>query len=87
MDFVQAVRALHGNTDLMAVLPGARGDVPHLFIGQGTRILDVRNGRPRSYVPKLADIVSIEWSVIQISVMAKQNEAARAAAAKAERGE
>lgn len=87
MDFVQAVRALHGNTDLMAVLPGARGEVPSLFIGQGTRILDVRNGRPRSYVPKLADIVSIEWSVVQISVMAKQGEMARAAAAKAERGE
>ena len=87
MDFVQAVRALHGNTDLMAVLPGAPGDVPHLFIGQGTRILDVRNGRPRSYVPKLADIVSIEWNVIQISVQAQQAKLARAAAEKAARGE
>ena len=87
MTFPEALRAIIGNTDLMAVLPGPRGEVPALFMGSGMTIQDVRNGQARRYVPKYTDIISIEWSVLQISVMAKQNEAARAAAVKAGRGE
>ena len=84
MNISEALKACHGNTDLMAVLPGQGDDVPRLFLGLGSTILDVRNGKPRRYVPKLADVVSIEWQVIQISVMAKQAEIARAAAVKGE---
>lgn len=87
MTFPEALRAIIGNTDLMAVLPGPRGEVPALFMGSGMTIQDVRNGQARRYVPKYTDIVSIEWQVLQISVMAAQAKSAAAAAAKAERGE
>lgn len=82
MKIDEAIRALVGNTDLMAVLPGERGQVPALYMGQGMQVLDVRNGKERRWIPKYTDLVSIEWSVIQISVQAKLAEQARAAAAK-----
>jgi hypothetical protein len=54
-------------------------------MGSSVQIMDVRNGNPRRYNPKLSDVISIEWSVLQISVIQKQAESARAAEAKASR--
>ena len=72
MTIQEAVKALAGNSDLLATLPGERGTVPALHMGLGTTVVDVRNGKPRRWVPKFTDLVSIEWTVIQLSVAAKQ---------------
>lgn len=73
MTIHEAVKALAGNSDFLATLPGERGTVPALHMGSSMQITDVRNGRPRRYVPKYTDLVSIEWQVLQLSVLAKQH--------------
>lgn len=73
MTIQEAVKALVGNSDLLATLPGERGTVPALHMGSSMQISDVRNGTARRYVPKFTDLASIEWTVIQLSVAAKQN--------------
>lgn len=76
MDFVSAIKTLVGNGDLIAVLPGQPGTVPALHMGMSMQISDVRTGKPHRYVPKYADLVSIEWEVKQLSVMRAQRQAA-----------
>lgn len=77
MTIHEAVKALAGNSDLLATLPGERGTVPALHMGSSMQIADVRNGKARRWVPKFTDLVSIEWQVIQLSVMAKQRQQAQ----------
>jgi len=74
MDFPSAIKTLVGNPDLLATLPGERGAVPALHMGLSMEIKDVRNGTPRRYIGKFADFVSIEWKVLQLSVLAAQHQ-------------
>lgn len=68
MTLAEALRALIGNPKLLAVLPPGPPDQPALTMTPGNRILDVRNGKPRDYTPKLSDYLSIQWEVIDMSV-------------------
>ena len=76
MTIVEAMRALVGNPKLLATLPGERGTVPAVVATSGNRFLDVRNGKPRTYVPKLSDFCSIQWEVIDLSVQRQAGKAA-----------
>jgi hypothetical protein len=59
MTFTEAIEALTKGRDFMALLPGG----PQLVMGERARIVDVRAGRPRRYVGKFSDYLSIEWRV------------------------
>ena len=76
MTIVEALRALVGNPKLLATLPGERGEVPAVVATSGNRFLDVRNGKPRTYVPKLSDYCSIEWFIVDLSVVRQAEKAA-----------
>jgi hypothetical protein len=76
MTIVEALRALVGNPKLLATLPGERGSVPAVVATSGNRFLDVRSGKPRTYVPKLSDYCSIQWEVIDMSIPRQPGKAA-----------
>jgi len=68
MTIAEALRALTGNPKLLAVLPPGPPDQPALTMTPGNRIMDVRNGKPRTYQPKYSDLMSIQWEVIDMTV-------------------
>jgi len=76
MTIVEAVRALVGNPKLMATLPPGPPEAPAVVATSGNRLLDVRNGRPRTYVPKFSDYCSIQWELIDMSVPRQAGKAA-----------
>ena len=76
MTIIEAMRALVGNPKLMATLPPGPPDAPAVVASRGNRLLDVRNGKPRTYVPTLSDFCSIQWEVIDMSVQRQAGKAA-----------
>ena len=76
MTLVEAVRAIAGNPKLLAVLPPGAPEQPAIVVTPGMRIMDVRNGKPRTYTPKYSDIVSIQWEIIDMSVPRQAGKAA-----------
>jgi hypothetical protein len=76
MTLAEALRALIGNPKLLAVLPPGPPDQPALTMTPGNRILDVRNGKPRDYTPKLSDYLSIQWEIVDMSVPRQPRERA-----------
>jgi hypothetical protein len=72
MSFPDAMRALAGNSQFLAILPGG----PIVVMTPRGHLKDIRNGKPRGYSGKFTDYVSIEWQVVtgdQLRKMAEQN--------------
>ena len=76
MTVVEALRAICGNPKLLAVLPPGPPDQPALITTPNMRIMDVRNGNPRTWQPKYSDLMSIQWEVIDMSVPRPASKAA-----------
>jgi len=73
MTFPDAVRALCGNREFLAILPNG----PILLMTPRSHLVDIRNGKPRGYTGKFTDYVSIEWQVVtgaQLKQMAEQHQ-------------
>jgi hypothetical protein len=73
---LEALRAVCGNPKLLAVLPPGPPEQPALITTPGMRIMDVRNGKPRTFQPKYSDLMSIQWEVIDMSVPRQPRERA-----------
>jgi hypothetical protein len=71
MTFPEACESLAKGREFMAILPGG----PQLVMTDRLQLNDMRGGKPRRYVGKLADYVSIEWRVFtreQLQRLAQQ---------------
>lgn len=62
------LRRIAGNPKLLAILPPGPPAAPAIVVSAQMNVLDVRNGKPRRYVPKFSDYVSIQWEIIDMSV-------------------
>ena len=76
MDFPSAIRALAGNTFLIAFLDGG----PVLVMNSHNHVIDVRNGKARTYTGKFSDYISIAWVVKSKDELAAMAAAEQAAA-------
>ena len=56
MTITEAMRALVGNPKLMATLPPGPPGAPAVVATSGNRLMDVRNGKPRTYTGKFRTI-------------------------------
>jgi hypothetical protein len=68
MELSEVLRRIAGNPKLLAVLPPGAPEQPALVVSAKMQVLDVRNGKPRRFVPKFSDYVSIQWEIVDMSV-------------------
>jgi hypothetical protein len=76
MTFPEACEALSKGREFMALLPNG----PQLVLSARLELKDMRAGKPRRYVGKFSDYVSIEWRVFtreQLQRLAQQAAAER----------
>lgn len=79
MTFIDAIQGLSRGREFMALL----ADGPRLVMNSGGMIVDVRGHKPRRYVGKFSDYVSIEWKVFSREQLQELAQRAAAQAAKA----